>query len=149
MTSIPGGRVRRPAGAVAWLLALLLGVLGLAVGVPHALAYEAPAGAWSPPADGASTLTLPSGVTATVTASGATSVRSVSTLASRDFAEGIFTPTMAADDTAVDLYTNMYTCEVVGTCAGRGTLTVTFDRPVRNPTLHFTGLGGASYVYGA
>ncbi len=27
-------------------------------------------------------------------------------------------------------------------CTGRGTLTFTFERPVRNPVLHIAGLGG-------
>lgn len=147
MMPAPDGSSRLRRGVFGWLLAVLLGVSGVVAGSPAAVAYEASTGTWSPPASGTSTLAFPSGVTATVAGSGATSVIATPrTLGYPGFAADFYTPTMAATDSSLEVRTVMATCEIVGTCSDLGTVTVTFNRPVRNPTLHIAGLGGASFL---
>jgi trimeric autotransporter adhesin len=129
-----------PHRALTWLSALVLTLGFFTMGgyLPKAVAYEAATGVWTP----GGLLTMPSGLTTTVTTSGSTVFNGVSTLGTRGFAAATYTPTnMVTGDSTMDILVNAGTCAATGTCAGLGTLTVTFSQPVRNPTLHLSGLG--------
>ncbi|HAM44257.1 MAG TPA: hypothetical protein DCM67_04425, partial [Propionibacteriaceae bacterium] len=127
---------------------LALGFL-LFGGVPTlTAAYEVPTGTWSNPVNDTSSISFPSGLTATVTSSGRTDVTGVSTLGAKEWADGMYSPaSMVTSDSGVAFLVNTGTCAASGTCTGLGTLTVTFNRPVRNPTFNFAGLGGTTGGY--
>ncbi|MGL5930570.1 MAG: DUF7507 domain-containing protein, partial [Dermatophilaceae bacterium] len=132
--------LRRVTAAVA---ALVVGVLG-GVASP-ALGYQINAtsvlGGSSP--ESASVL-FPGGVRATFTptAPGITRLSTVnSTLASRGATPGMFTPSVPTSTPMPAFSTSANGCPADGLCANRGGLTISFDRPVRNPVLHLAGLG--------
>jgi LPXTG-motif cell wall-anchored protein len=95
------------------------------------------------------TATNPSALTVSIAASGANfQVSSVAdTLNTSLPTSAMFTPALALTTPSVRMLTNTGTettpaCAAVGLCANRGTMTVTFSRPVTNPTLHLAGIGG-------
>ncbi|WP_186442493.1 prealbumin-like fold domain-containing protein [Lysobacter antibioticus] len=56
-----------------------------------------------------------------------------------------YSPGIAPATPALKLDANAGGCAIAAarqTCANRGTVTLTFPQPVRNPSLHFSGLGG-------
>lgn len=56
-----------------------------------------------------------------------------------------YAPGIAPATPALKLDANAGGCPISGTrqtCANRGTVTLSFPQPVRNPSLHFSGLGG-------
>ena len=126
---------------------LVLALSAMGGWIPQATAYEVSSGTWSAPVGNSSSLEMPSGLTVTVTTSGHADVRAPSTLGSKGFSPDFFTPgTMGTGDPAIDIQNWLVGCQNVGTCSGLGTLTITFSQPVRNPTLHFVGLGGSRFL---
>ncbi len=134
-------------------LALLQAVGLVTVGVlaflpSPANAYEFPTGSFALTQTGAtdiSSATYPSGVTTTVTATGATDLQTPTTLGARGWDQTHYTPTnMQSGDTGANVVVNTGSCNSTGSCPGLGTLTVTFSEPVRNPVIHMAGMGGAT-----
>ncbi|MGL4173805.1 MAG: Ig-like domain-containing protein, partial [Actinomycetota bacterium] len=141
------GSVRRVA-AVLGAIGLALAPLGL---VPmSAQGYQIPTAAipWTgtAPAGTTATGTLPGGTTLKVDVTGLTTVNNVAFNPSSSYAasSAMFSPGITTTNPTVQLLTNAGSCPVTGVCASRGTATLTFSRPVRNPVLHVAGLGGAN-----
>ena len=88
-------------------------------------------------------LTFPSGITATLAASGSTTLGATATLGARGWDSGQYTPTMATGDSAATLTVDGSGCATTGECTNRGTVTLTFSQPVRGAVIHIAGLGGA------
>lgn len=127
-----------------------------------ALAFAAPAFAHQMPNTGAtgsngsntsSTKTLPSGLTVTFAVAGGTNYAifdNNTTLGSLGGpTSAMYTPQFATSNAAIELDVYGDGCGTVpvngsATCSNRGTLTITFSRPVTNPVLHLGGLGGTS-----
>ncbi len=87
--------------------------------------------------------TFPSGLTATWATSGVTTVSSLTNaMSAKSGTSAMFTPGISATTPMPDFVTDGAGCAANGTCANRGTITLTFSRPVRNPVLHIAGLGG-------
>ncbi|WND79810.1 GEVED domain-containing protein [Lysobacter capsici] len=105
----------------------------------------------------ASTKPYPSTLTTTYTVTGA-NVQIVANNAPLTTLGGatsaMFTPTVPTTTTSVQLQTVGASCSFATTaattaaCPNIGTLTVSFSRPVTNPTLHFVGLGSVQSVTG-
>ncbi|QGN58689.1 GEVED domain-containing protein [Nostocoides sp. HKS02] len=98
---------------------------------------------------GVATLTMPgSGLTTTISTTGLTGVVQPSTLGSRGYVAGDFTPGLTTSTPAVELSTDaVNNCPAVGTCSGLGSITITFSQPVRNPILDLAGIGGDVFYY--
>ena len=59
----------------------------------------------------------------------------------------MFTPSIVPTTPSVQVLVTEDSCgQVVGTCTGLGSMTLSFNRPVTNPVLHLAGLGGGSNV---
>lgn len=127
------------------LVALTLS--GLVLLPQQAQAYEVSTANWTASGNTASR-TYPSGLVVSVASSGAPSTLvGNTTLGSRGFDAGWFGPTnMATGDPSANFLVGAAGCtglaNAANPCTNRGTLTYTFSQPVRNPTLHFSGLGG-------
>ena len=142
--SATAGGARASWRALRLLGGVVLATAFVGLGIPQpAVAYEVTTGAWA--TSGATSIaTLPSGLVVTATASGLTSLNATSTLGARGWDQNQFTPTtMATGDSAATPLVNTGSCASTGACPGLGTLTIGFSQPVRNPTLHLAGLGGA------
>ncbi|MGH8079257.1 MAG: hypothetical protein ACREP7_01700, partial [Lysobacter sp.] len=123
-------------------------------------------GAWSPPAsaaqlnnatatgtigaNSASTKPFPSTLTTTYTVTGGAVYTIVANNAPLTTLGGstavMFTPNVPTTTTGIQLQTDGSTCSYASNLAltancARGTLQISFNRPVTNPTLHFQGLG--------
>jgi len=120
--------------------ALVVATVAALVMAPAALAYEAPTAAFTA---GVGTM-AGSGLTQTFTAAGATTLGTATTIGARGWASGQHNPDLATSTPAQDVIVGTGTCPSTGACSGLGTLTVTFSRPVTNPTVHFAGIGGAT-----
>ncbi|GAA0927139.1 hypothetical protein GCM10009554_07880 [Kribbella koreensis] len=127
---------------------VLTGVsLSLAVVATTALspaaAYQVPT---APFAQGnTATATMPgSGLTQSITVTGQTELLDATTAGVRGSTAKTYEPVIARTTPAQDILVNTGTCAAIGTCSSRGTLTVTFSQPVRDPILHLAGLGGAA-----
>ncbi|MEU4396827.1 Ig-like domain-containing protein [Kribbella sp. NPDC023855] len=109
-----------------------------------------PAGAYQVPtapfAQGNSaTATMPgSGLVQTITVSGETELLDATTAGVRGSTAKTYDPAIARTTPAQDILVNTGSCAAIGTCGNRGTLTITFSQPVRDPILHLAGLGGAA-----
>jgi CshA-type fibril repeat protein len=140
-----GSRLRRPA-AVALVSAIA--AAPLFVPGPPASAYEIPGGAWTGTAPGGTSAvgTLPAGTTMTATTTGAVTVNSVNFNPSASYGatSAMFAPGITTTSPATQILTGGNGCAASGVCADRGTVTLTFSRPVRNPVLHVAGIGGAN-----
>ncbi|MGL5857935.1 MAG: DUF7507 domain-containing protein [Angustibacter sp.] len=94
--------------------------------------------------NGNALITFPGGTTATVAVSGLTTVSNLnSNFTSRGATAGMFNPSVSTSTPMPALLTSANGCAASGLCSNRGTVTITFSRPVRNPTLHIGGLGGS------
>ncbi|WBQ07314.1 Ig-like domain-containing protein [Kribbella sp. CA-293567] len=125
------------------LSAASLGVALLATTVTGpAIAYQVPS---APFAQGnTATATMPgSGLTQTITVTGQTELLDATTAGVRGSTGQTYDPAIARTTPAQDLLVNTGSCAAIGTCGHRGTLTITFSQPVRNPILHLAGIGGA------
>jgi CshA-type fibril repeat protein len=116
-------------------------ITALATGL--ASAYQVPS---APFAQGnTATATMPgSGLTQAITVTGQTELLDATTAGVRGSTGKTYEPAIARTTPAQDLLVNTGTCAAIGTCGSRGTLTVTFSQPVRNPILHLAGIGGAA-----
>jgi CshA-type fibril repeat protein len=130
---------RLPAVLTATSLSLALVAV---VVISPAVAYQVPS---APFAQGnTATATMPgSGLTQTITVTGQTELLDATTAGVRGSTAKTYEPAIARTTPAQDLLVNTGTCAAIGTCGGRGTLTITFSQPVRNPILHLAGLGGS------
>ncbi|WP_157630870.1 Ig-like domain-containing protein [Kribbella catacumbae] len=125
------------------LLAVLtaLGITTMAAGL--ASAYQVPEAPFTQ--GSTATATMPgSGLVQTITVTGQTELLDATTAGVRGSTAKTYEPAIARTTPAQDLLVNTGTCAAIGTCGGRGTLTITFSQPVRNPILHLAGLGGAA-----
>ncbi|MGW6444859.1 DUF7927 domain-containing protein [Lentzea sp. NPDC055074] len=130
------------------LLALLLVVSSTTFSLP-AQAYQShAAGSWSsssalPATNASARSTLSSGTQVTASVSGA-SLR-LTTLNSppgdRGAVPGNFRPQIPASTALIGLTAAAAGCAAFVDCFDRGTLTFSFNRPVRNPVLHIAGSG--------
>ncbi|TDD20598.1 cell wall protein [Kribbella turkmenica] len=109
---------------------------------PEAAAYQVPS---VPFAQGESaSATMPgSGLTQTITVGGQTELLDATTAGVRGTGPTTYAPPIARTTPAQDLVVNTGTCASTGSCGDRGTVTIAFSRPVRNPVLHLAGLGGS------
>jgi hypothetical protein len=105
-------------------------------------AYQVPA---APFAQGdAATATMPgSGLKQTITVTGQTELLDATTAGVRGSGPTTYAPPIARTTPAQDLVVNTGTCASTGSCGDRGTVTIAFSQPVRNPVLHLAGIGGA------
>ncbi|MGC3994264.1 MAG: GEVED domain-containing protein [Propionicimonas sp.] len=114
-------------------------------GVPatNADAYEVSTNTWAGNTTSRSS-TLPSGLVATVASTGSTTL-DTATLGSRGWVASQYTPsTLVTGDQTAAVSVDTAGCAVSGACASRGTLTISFSQPVRNPTIHIAGLGASN-----
>jgi CshA-type fibril repeat protein len=138
--SLPG--VRRVVG-----VGLVLAIVGAAVSSPSgtspAEAYQVPA---EPFGQGqTATARMPgSGLTQTIAVTGQTALLDATTTGVRGSTTTTYEPALARTTPAEDLVVNTGTCAPTGGCGDRGTVTITFSQPVRDPILHFAGIGGAA-----
>ncbi len=131
---------------------LILAVVGLIAAqlvlVDSANAYQVPGpgvAPWTGDQTSAST-TLPSGVTATVSAAEPTYIFADNeTQASVLATSGMFDPPISPTTRGLRMRTRFTGCSPGNaTCNDRGTVTVSFSEPVRNPVLYASGWGGTS-----
>jgi CshA-type fibril repeat protein len=108
-----------------------------------ASAYQVPS---APFAQGnTATATMPgSGLTQSITVTGQTELLDATTAGVRGSTAKTYEPVIASTTPAQDLLVNTGTCAAIGTCGSRGSLTITFSQPVRDPILHLAGIGGAA-----
>ncbi|GAA0620189.1 hypothetical protein GCM10009534_64220 [Kribbella sandramycini] len=90
------------------------------------------------------TATMPgSGLRQTITVTGATELLDETAAGARGTGPTTYSPPIDPATPAQDLVVNTGACAATGGCGDRGTVTISFSRPVRNPVLHLAGLGGA------
>ncbi|MGL4743082.1 MAG: GEVED domain-containing protein, partial [Dermatophilaceae bacterium] len=136
---------RRVARRVAAATAVVLAASVVLVPTELARAYQIPSAAWG--GSGASAVgTTPSGLTMTAAVTGVTTVNNRNFIPGTSYGAtaAMFTPGVNPANATVQLLTNAGGCAAAGVCPGRGTVTLSFSQPVRNPVLHVAGLGGAS-----
>lgn len=136
-----------------WVAALA--VLALVFGLAN------PASAWQTPTSAATTsgtlgtpsasatLTLPNGVTETITGGAGTgiaqtAVDGTTTLGGRGYVASDYpSPALASSTPAVDVVTDFTNnCTAPGTCSGLGSLTIRFSSPVIDPVIAIGGICG-------
>jgi CshA-type fibril repeat protein len=121
--------------------AAILVVTGLlSLGAVTADAYQVPT---TPFSDSASTVMPGSGLRQTITASGQTEVGDPTTAGFRGIGPTTYQPAIAKNTPAQDVVVNTGDCASTGGCGDRGTVTIAFSQPVRNPVLHLGGIGGS------
>jgi len=138
--SVARGRFLR--GAVA---ALLVAAAAVAPSAIPASAYQIQTAALTGATgtNGTAMQTFPSGLTATWATTGVTTVSSLTNgMCAKAGTSAMFTPGITAATAMPDFVTDGAGCAANSVCADRGTITPTFNRPVRNPVLHLAGLGG-------
>ncbi|GAA1586772.1 hypothetical protein GCM10009789_45460 [Kribbella sancticallisti] len=149
MTATRSGRLIAVCLAIGIVSPLGIGPLSIGpVGVGpfgpvEAAAYQVP----SAPFEQAATATavMPgSGLIQTVAVTGQTELLDATTAGVRGTTAKTYSPEIPRTTPAQDLVVNTGTCAATGTCGNRGTVTITFSQPVRNPILHLAGIGGAA-----
>ncbi|WP_329002092.1 Ig-like domain-containing protein [Kribbella sp. NBC_00709] len=120
--------------------AILLATGLLSLGTVTADAYQVPA---TPFTDSATTVMPGSGLRQTITASGRTELGDPTTAGFRGIGPTTYQPAIGTDVPAQDVVVNTGDCASTGGCGDRGTLTIAFSQPVRNPVLHLGGIGGS------
>ncbi|GAA1587304.1 hypothetical protein GCM10009804_49250 [Kribbella hippodromi] len=120
--------------------AIVLATLLLNAGT--ASAYEVPTAPFVA-GDSATTVMPGSGVRQTITATGQTELGDPTTVAFRGLGPTTYQPALAKTAPAQDMVVNTGDCASTGGCGDRGTITIAFSQPVRNPVLHLGGLGGS------
>lgn len=129
-------RATRPGAAIVLVLGLM------ALGAVHATAYEVPATPFT--TGGSATAVMPgTGLKQTITVTGQTELGDTTTAGIRGTGPTTYQPAIARTTPAQDLIVNTGTCASTGSCGDRGTVTIAFSQPVRNPVLHLAGIGGA------
>ncbi|NUR98936.1 MAG: cell wall protein, partial [Kribbellaceae bacterium] len=119
--------------------AILLATGLLSLGSITAGAYEVP----TAPFTDATTVMPGSGLRQTITATGLTELGDPSTAGFRGVGPTTYQPEIGTSTPAQDVVVNTGDCASTGGCDDRGTLTIAFSQPVRNPVLHVGGLGGS------
>ncbi|RZU18349.1 CshA-type fibril repeat protein [Kribbella rubisoli] len=120
--------------------AILLATGLLSLGTVTATAYEVPA----MPFTSAATAVMPgSGLRQTITASGQTELGDPITAGFRGIGPTTYQPAIGKNVPAQDVVVNTGDCASTGGCSDRGTVTIAFSQPVRNPVLHLGGIGGS------
>ncbi|MEU8226435.1 Ig-like domain-containing protein [Kribbella sp. NPDC048915] len=127
-------RATRPAAVLC-----AIGLIGLGSVAEPAGAYQVP----TAPFTEATTVMPGSGLRQTITASGRTEVSDPTTVGFRGIGPVTYQPAIGKDTPAQDIVVNTGDCASTGGCGDRGTLTIAFSQPVRNPVLHLGGLGGS------
>ncbi|RZT19486.1 CshA-type fibril repeat protein [Kribbella sp. VKM Ac-2569] len=120
--------------------AILLATGLLSLGTVTATAYQVPT---APFTDSATTVMPGSGLQQTITASGLTELGDPTTAGFRTAGPTTYQPAIGKDAPAQDVVVNTGDCASTGGCGDRGTVTIAFSQPVRNPVLHLGGLGGS------
>ncbi|GAA1140238.1 hypothetical protein GCM10009630_43840 [Kribbella jejuensis] len=126
-------RATRP-GAIL-LTACLLSLSSITAG-----AYEVPTASFT---DAATTVMPGSGLRQTISTSGLTALGDPSTAGFLGSTPTTYQPAIGTKTPAQDVVVNTGDCASTGGCDDRGTLTIAFSQPVRNPVLHVGGLGGS------
>ncbi|KAA2252568.1 DUF11 domain-containing protein [Solihabitans fulvus] len=144
-------RVRPVRRFVAAVVAVLLGLSSFALVssvAPPAEAYQThPAGSWfgNTGTNTSASSTLPSGLQVTVAVANSLSIVRLSnnTAGSKGVVAGMYTPALPTSTPFIVLNTDPQGsgCFNSSQCGDFATLTVSFNRPVRNPVLHLTGIG--------
>jgi CshA-type fibril repeat protein len=123
---------------------LVAALVVLATTGSQAWAYQVPSDTFTQGTDTA-TGTMPgSGLTQTITTGGRTTTMAAATAGSRGGNADTYAPPVASGTPAEDLRVATGDCPSTGTCADRGTVTISFSRPVTNPVLHLAGLGAVA-----
>jgi CshA-type fibril repeat protein len=134
--------VGRISGRSRPVVAILL-TFTMLLAVAPAAGYQVPSAPFTQA--GTATATMPgSGLTQTIDVTGRTELLDATTAGVRGVTAGTYQPAVAPTTPAQDLLVNTGDCAATGSCGNRGTLTITFSQPVRNPVLHLAGIGGAS-----
>ncbi|HET6296213.1 MAG TPA: cell wall protein, partial [Kribbella sp.] len=124
-----------------WLVSLVVVmVLG---GSGSAVAYQVPR---EPFSQGQMAIAkLPgSELAQTISVTGQTELFDATTAGVRGSTDSTYSPAIARTTPAEDIVVNTGTCASTGSCGNRGTVTITFSQPVRDPILHLAGIGGAA-----
>ena len=129
-------RAARPGASIL----LMLGLLGL--GCVDATAYQVPSAPFAQ-GDSATAVMPGSGLKQTITVTGETELLDATTAGVRGTGPTTYAPPIARTTPAQDLVVDTGTCASTGSCGDRGTVTIAFSQPVRNPVLHLAGIGGA------
>lgn len=132
-----GGRL------LAVAMTTLLCATSASIGPAPASAYQVPSAPFSQ--DRTATATMPgSGLTQTISVTGRTELLDATTVGVRGSTAATYSPAIARTTPAEDIVVNTGTCAATGNCGDRGTVTIAFSQPVRNPILHLAGIGGAA-----
>ncbi|MEU4804268.1 GEVED domain-containing protein [Actinosynnema sp. NPDC023587] len=132
------------------LLALLVFLSTVTLVPPAVRAYQThTTSAWTsnstvPATYASANSTLPSGlvVTGAVTGEKLQLYNLNSQPSARGATAANFTPQIPANTALLDVITVVDDCQAGSDCFNRGTLTLSFSRPVRDPVLHVVGIGG-------
>ncbi|MEU4198122.1 tandem-95 repeat protein [Kribbella sp. NPDC026611] len=127
-------RATRPVAAVCAVTGLL------ALGTIDATAYQVPT---APFGESASAVMPGSGLRQTISVAGRTELGDPTTAGFRGSGPTTYQPAIAATTPAQDVIVNTGDCASTGGCGDRGTVTIAFSQPVRNPVLHLGGIGGS------
>ena len=119
--------------------AILVATGLLSLGALTATAYEVP----TSPFTEATTVMPGSGLRQTITVSGLTELGDPTTAGFRGIGPATYQPAIGTSTPAQDVVVNTGDCASIGGCGERGTVTIAFSQPVRNPVLHLGGLGGS------
>ncbi|MEV5963826.1 tandem-95 repeat protein [Kribbella sp. NPDC051952] len=130
-------RATRPGAAIVVVLGLL------ALGSVRATAYEVPATPFST-GDSATAVMPETELKQTITVTGQTELSDATTAGIRGTGPTTYQPAISRTTPAQDVVVNTGTCASIGSCGDRGTVTIAFSQPVRNPVLHLAGIGGAA-----
>ncbi|WOC61129.1 GEVED domain-containing protein [Paenarthrobacter sp. AT5] len=129
-------------------LVVLLGILASAIpgAVTPARAYQVAINN-ATVSPGQAILTMPgSNLTTTYNIGGLTGVVGGARMDSRGYVASDYQQGIATNTPGVEIVTELTNnCPASGTCSGLGTLTMSFNQPVRNPVLNIAGLGGHVY----
>ena len=145
-------RLRTPASigrtsGASRLLTVFAAITFAAVGLLATFAVSADAYEYHTAPASSTQITYPSGLTATYSTSGPLTTQT-NTHSASNAATSMFSPTnLPLGTTAVELLGDLSGCtttqNTTAICNDRGTVTITFNRPVTNPVIHVSGLGGA------
>ncbi|HEY3556859.1 MAG TPA: Ig-like domain-containing protein [Kribbella sp.] len=112
----------------------------MSLGTLSATAYQVPT---TPFSETATTVMPGSALRQTITASGPTQLGDPTTAGFRGIGPATYQPPIGKGTPAQDVVVNTGDCASTGGCGDRGTLTIAFSQPVRNPVLHLGGIGGS------
>ncbi len=123
---------------------LAIGIAGaIGLGPITSAAYQVPSAPFEQ-GDKATVAMPGSALTQTIAVTGKTGLLDATTVGVRGTTAKTYSPVLARTTPAQDLVVDTGSCAAIGTCGDRGTVTITFSQPVRNPILHFAGIGGSA-----